>query len=147
MPCLDLQVSKTQGGESGLPSMATGCIRDIHVPHPSGGEAVQIGCPADLSGNPRRNDGVFALCEWLVNWQAQGESKKISTELYQTNFLVTTTEKAFIPCFYTPLWARPGFGAEMDRRPGSLGLRVAQPSLQKPQNFPCPQFKQAVFYA
>jgi len=39
-----------------LPSMATGCIRDIHVPHPSGGEAVQIGCPADLSGNPCRND-------------------------------------------------------------------------------------------
>jgi len=25
-----------------LPSMATGCIRDIHVPHPSAGEAVQI---------------------------------------------------------------------------------------------------------
>ena len=42
----------------GLPSMATGCIRDIHVPHPSGGEAVQICCPADLSGNPCRNDGI-----------------------------------------------------------------------------------------
>ena len=44
------------GGESGLPSMATGCIRDIHVPHPSGGGVVQIGYPADLSGNPCRND-------------------------------------------------------------------------------------------
>ncbi|PZN83977.1 MAG: hypothetical protein DM484_03485 [Candidatus Methylumidiphilus alinenensis] len=30
--------------------MDTGCIRDIHVRYPSGGEAVQIGCPADLSG-------------------------------------------------------------------------------------------------
>ena len=27
-----------------------GCIRDILVPHPSGGKAVQIGYPADLSG-------------------------------------------------------------------------------------------------
>jgi len=27
-------------------------MRDIHVSHPSGGEAVQIGCPADLSGIP-----------------------------------------------------------------------------------------------
>ena len=51
-----LPVSRTQGGESGLPSMATGCIRDFHVPNPSGGEAVQIGYPADLSGNPCRND-------------------------------------------------------------------------------------------
>ncbi len=39
-----------------LPSMDAGCIRDIHVQYPSGGEAVQIGCPADLSGNPCRND-------------------------------------------------------------------------------------------
>ena len=31
-------------------------MRDIHVPHPSGGRAVQIGCPAYLSGNPCRND-------------------------------------------------------------------------------------------
>ena len=30
----------------------TGCIRDIHVTHPLGGEAVQIGNPADLSCNP-----------------------------------------------------------------------------------------------
>jgi len=27
----------------------TGCIRDILVPNPTGGGAVQIGCPADLS--------------------------------------------------------------------------------------------------
>jgi hypothetical protein len=34
-----------------LPSLDDGCIRDILlVPHPSGGEAVQIGYPADLSG-------------------------------------------------------------------------------------------------
>ena len=33
-------------------SLWTGCMGDIHVSHPSGGEAVQIGCPADLSGNP-----------------------------------------------------------------------------------------------
>jgi len=41
-----------------LPSMDDGCIRDIHVPHPSGGVAVQIGCPADLSDIPDRNDGT-----------------------------------------------------------------------------------------
>ncbi|PZN81575.1 MAG: hypothetical protein DM484_08285 [Candidatus Methylumidiphilus alinenensis] len=46
-----------------LPSMASGCIRDIRVPNPSGGEAVQIGCPADLSGNPCRNDGVLGQTE------------------------------------------------------------------------------------
>ena len=37
-------------------SLWIGCMRDIHVSHPSGGEVVQIGCPVDLSGNPRRND-------------------------------------------------------------------------------------------
>ena len=40
-----------------LPSLDAGCIWDIHVPYPSGGEAVQIGCPADLSGIPDGNDG------------------------------------------------------------------------------------------
>ena len=40
--------------------MASGYIRDIHVPNPTGGEAVQIGCPVDLSGNPRRIDGDLA---------------------------------------------------------------------------------------
>jgi hypothetical protein len=30
--------------------LVTGCIWGIHAPNPSGGEAVQIGCPADLSG-------------------------------------------------------------------------------------------------
>jgi hypothetical protein len=42
-----------------LPSLDDRCIRDIHVPHPSGGVAVQIGCPADLSDIPDRNDGVI----------------------------------------------------------------------------------------
>ena len=37
--------------------MDAGFMRDILVPHPSGSEAVQIGNPADLSGNPSRNDG------------------------------------------------------------------------------------------
>ena len=48
--------------------MATGCIRDIRVPKFAGGEAVQIGDPADLSGNPCRNDDygkVFTI--WLNN--------------------------------------------------------------------------------
>ena len=36
-------------------------MRDFLVPHPSGGEAVQIGCPADLSDNPCRNDGSPTL--------------------------------------------------------------------------------------
>jgi len=40
----------------------TGCMRDIHVYHPSGGEAVQIGCPADLSGIP---DGMTSYFSWL----------------------------------------------------------------------------------
>ncbi len=35
------------------------------------------------------------------------------------------------PIFSHHLWARTGFGAKMDRRPGSLGLRIGQPSLQK----------------
>ncbi len=38
----------------------TGCIRNILVPHPSGSKAVQIGCPADLSGSPCRNDDFLA---------------------------------------------------------------------------------------
>ena len=33
-----------------LPSLDAGCIQDILVLYPSGGEAVQIGYPADLSG-------------------------------------------------------------------------------------------------
>ena len=36
-------------------------MRDIHVSHPSGGEAVQIGCPADLSGVPCRNGGCSGI--------------------------------------------------------------------------------------
>ena len=44
-------------------ALQSGCMRDILVPHPSGGEAVQIGCPADLSGDPCRNDGVLSLAE------------------------------------------------------------------------------------
>ncbi len=38
-------------------------MRNIHVPHPSGSEAVQIGCPADLSGDPCRNDGCVNSIE------------------------------------------------------------------------------------
>ena len=37
----------------------TGCFRDILVPNPTGGGAVQIGCPADLSCIPA---GMTALC-------------------------------------------------------------------------------------
>ncbi len=48
------------GAKPGIHILVTGCIWDILVPHPSGGEAVQIGCPADLSGVPARNDG-FSL--------------------------------------------------------------------------------------
>jgi len=44
--------------------MATGCIQDIRGPNPTGGETVQIGFPADLSGNPCRNDEVFFML-WL----------------------------------------------------------------------------------
>jgi len=33
----------------------------------SGGEAVQIGCPADLSGNPCRNDDAFAKTRIAAN--------------------------------------------------------------------------------
>ena len=47
--------------------MASGCIRDILVPNPSGGEAVQIGCPADLSGNPCRNHDVPCLIGLVYN--------------------------------------------------------------------------------
>ena len=36
--------------------------RPWHWMH-SGGEAVQIGCPADLSGIPDRNDVLFGLAE------------------------------------------------------------------------------------
>ena len=42
-----------------LPSLDAGCIQDILVLYPSGGEAVQIGYPADLSGIHDRNDGLF----------------------------------------------------------------------------------------
>jgi len=42
----------------------TGCIRDIRVPNPTGGWPKQIGCPADLSGNPCRNDELFFML-WL----------------------------------------------------------------------------------
>jgi hypothetical protein len=38
----------------------TGCIWGIHAPNPSGGEAVQIGCPADLSGIPAGMTGDVA---------------------------------------------------------------------------------------
>ncbi len=46
-----------------LPSLDAGCIRDTRV-YPSGGEAVQIGYPADLSGIHDRDDGLF-LATWL----------------------------------------------------------------------------------
>ena len=45
----------------------TGCIRDIPVPNPTGGGAVQIGCPADLSGIPDRNDGILATTGLVYN--------------------------------------------------------------------------------
>ena len=41
--------------------MESGFMRDILVPHPPGGEAVQIGCPFDLSGDPCPNDGFPTL--------------------------------------------------------------------------------------
>ena len=41
----------------------------------SGGEALQIGCPADLSGNPCRNDGVFGQAKLVYN----GESGNLGT--------------------------------------------------------------------
>ena len=53
------EVNVGAGSEPAPTSMATGCILGIRVPNPTGGEAVQIGYPADLSGNPCRNDGVF----------------------------------------------------------------------------------------
>ena len=40
--------------------MASGCIRDSRAPNPAGGEAGQIGYPADLSGNACRNNDVLA---------------------------------------------------------------------------------------
>gem|GEM_PF-6910854 len=40
-------------------SLQSGCMRDIHVPHPSDGGAVQIGFPADLSGDPCRNGEIY----------------------------------------------------------------------------------------
>ena len=83
---LGLPVSRTQGGEtpgsrwhlkrhnatSALPSMATRCMRDIPVPHPSGGRAVQIGYPTDLSGNPCRNDEVPSYRQGLPVSITQG---------------------------------------------------------------------------
>jgi hypothetical protein len=44
-----------------LPSLDDGCIRDILVPHPSRGEAVQIGYPADLSGIHAGMTALFAF--------------------------------------------------------------------------------------
>ena len=40
-------------------------LQDIHVPNPSGGGAVQIGCPADLSGIQARMTGFILLDEAL----------------------------------------------------------------------------------
>ena len=44
-------------------SLQSGYMKDILVPHPWGGGAVQIGCPADLSGDPCRNDGCVNSIE------------------------------------------------------------------------------------
>ena len=66
--------------------MDDGCIRDIHVPHSSGGVAVQIGCPADLSGIPDRNDGLQAL---VYNgergaWEASPQKKSRAAKHMKT---------------------------------------------------------------
>ena len=72
---VNLGVGKMSAGPA-LPSMATGCIRDILVPNPTGGEAVQIGCPADLSGNPCRNDGIYALTALVFNFAGRDMSSR-----------------------------------------------------------------------
>jgi hypothetical protein len=40
--------------------LVSGCIRDIHVPNPSGGKAVQFGYPCRFVRHPYRNDGFFS---------------------------------------------------------------------------------------
>ena len=81
-------------------------MRDIHVPHPSGGRAVQIGCPADLSGNPCRNDGPPTL---VYNGESSGLGTLIlqapawpfsgKLELQETHSQAGAWERAYLQHF------------------------------------------------
>jgi hypothetical protein len=46
-----------------LPSLDDGCIRDILVPHPSGGEAQANRLSCRFVRHPCRNDGAFCLSD------------------------------------------------------------------------------------